>query len=194
MKKRIVVVAITGASGAALGMRIVQRLSALEAVDVHAVVTASGEQTLRHEVGQDAMGWLRGSASVMHDAGEVGASIASGSLRTAGMIVAPCSIRALSAIANGIASDLVVRAADVHLKERRRLILMVRETPLHLGHLRAMTAVTEMGAIVMPPMPAFYQKPESLDEVVDHLATRAIDLIGLPGAALSRPWNGCDPQ
>jgi 4-hydroxy-3-polyprenylbenzoate decarboxylase len=193
MRKNVVVVAITGASGAALGLRIVARLRALDATEVHVVVTPSGERTLLHEVGPEAAATLRCTASVVHDAGEIGASIASGSFQTAGMIVAPCSVRALSAIAGGITSDLVIRAADVHLKERRRLVLMVRETPLHLGHLRAMTAVTEMGAIVMPPMPAFYLKPKGVDEVVDHLATRAIDLLGLPGAPLSRAWNGSDP-
>lgn len=190
MEKRIVVVAITGASGAALGVRIVARLRALETIAVHVVLTAAGQRTLAHEVGRDAVQVLEKSASVVHDAGEIGASIASGSFPTAGMIVAPCSIRALSAIASGITSDLVVRAADVHLKERRRLILMVRETPLHLGHLRSMTAVTEMGAIVMPPVPAFYHEPLDLDGMVDHLATRAIDLLALPVGALSRPWTG----
>lgn len=190
MPQAIVVVGITGASGAGLGVRVVERLRALDGVDTHVVVTASGLRTLQHEVGADALLRLQRSGAVMHDAGEIGAAIASGSFPTAGMIVAPCSVRALSAIAAGIASDLVVRAADVHLKERRRLVLMVRETPLHLGHLRSMTAVTEMGAIVMPPVPAFYHRPASLDDVIDHLATRAIDLLRLPGRELSRAWTG----
>jgi flavin prenyltransferase len=194
MKIRIpVVVAITGASGAALGLRIVERLAAVETVAVHVVVTAAGRRTLAHEIGNDAMPTLRRHADVFHNAADIGASIASGSFRTGGMIVAPCSIRTLSAIANGITSDLVVRAADVHLKERRRLILMVRETPFHLGHLRSMVAVTEMGAIVMPPVPAFYHGVPDIEAMVDHLATRAIDLLGLPIAALSLAWTGCEP-
>jgi 4-hydroxy-3-polyprenylbenzoate decarboxylase len=190
MPKTVVVVGLTGASGAAIGVRIVERLRALDGIETHAVVTAAGLKTLQHEVGPDALARLQRLGAVMHDAGEIGASIASGSFPTAGMIVAPCSVRALSAIAAGISSDLVVRAADVHLKERRRLVLMVRETPLHLGHLRSMTAVTEMGAVVMPPVPAFYHRPAGLDDVVDHLATRAIDLLRLPGRELSRAWTG----
>jgi 4-hydroxy-3-polyprenylbenzoate decarboxylase len=126
----------------------------------------------------------------MHDHNDVGATLASGSHPTGGMIVAPCSMRTLAAITAGLADNLIVRAADVHLKERRRLVLMARETPLHLGHLRNMVAVTEMGAIVMPPVPAFYHRPGTVAEIVDHLAGRAIDLLDLPGGQEAAAWEG----
>ncbi len=185
-----VVVAITGASGAVLGTRVVRHLATIRGVAVHLIVTTAGRRILLHEAGKGALTELEEYVAVVHDVGDIGACIASGSYPTGGMIVAPCSIRTLSAIAYGIADDLVVRAADVHLKERRRLVLAVRETPLHLGHLRAMTAVTETGAIVMPPVPAFYHEARSLDTVVDNFAARAIDLLRLPGGACASPWTG----
>lgn len=187
-----VIVAITGASGAALGARIVERLAGRPGLETHLVISSSGERTLRHEVGEDAPDRLKRLAAVVHAESNIGASIASGSFAVAGMIVAPCSMRTLAAIAAGLADNLVVRAADVQLKERRRLILLARETPLHLGHLRNMAAVTEMGAIVMPPVPAFYQLPQTVGEIVDHLAARAIDLLALPGEQETRQWAGLD--
>ncbi|MFC3704406.1 UbiX family flavin prenyltransferase [Devosia honganensis] len=187
-----VIVAITGASGAALGARIVERLAGRPGLETHLVISSSGERTLRHEVGEDAPDRLKRLAAVVHAESNIGASIASGSFAVAGMIVAPCSMRTLAAIAAGLADNLVVRAADVQLKERRRLILLARETPLHLGHLRNMAAVTEMGAIVMPPVPAFYQLPKTVGEIVDHLAARAIDLLALPGEQETRQWAGLD--
>jgi len=187
-----VIVAITGASGAALGTRIVEKLAGRPGLETHLVISSSGERTLRHEVGEDAPDRLKRLAAVVHAESNIGASIASGSFAVAGMIVAPCSMRSLAAIAAGLADNLVVRAADVQLKERRRLILLARETPLHLGHLRNMAAVTEMGAIVMPPVPAFYQLPQTVDEIVDHLAARAIDLLALPGEQETRQWAGLD--
>src|SRR3569832_1948595 len=150
-----IVVGISGASGAALGVRVVELLAATKQCELHLVVTPSGERTLTHEVGEDALPRIAAMAARHHSIDNIGASIASGSCRTAGMIVAPCSIRTLSAIAASAADNLLVRAADVQLKERRRLVLMVRESPLHLGHLRAMVSVTEIGAIVAPPVPAF---------------------------------------
>lgn len=185
-----VVVAVTGASGAALGVRVVERLATIERVRVHLVVTHAAQRTLAHEVGPDAFQRLRQTAQMTHDIANVGAAIASGSFLTRGMIIAPCSMRTLSAIAAGIADNLVVRAADVHLKERRRLVLMARETPLHLGHLRAMVAATEMGAIVMPPVPAFYNRPAGVAEIVDHMAAKAIDLLALPIGPLAPVWRG----
>lgn len=187
-----VIVAITGASGAALGARIVEKLAGRPGLETHLVISSSGERTLRHEVGEDAPDRLKRLAAVVHAESNIGASIASGSFAMAGMIVAPCSMRTLAAIAAGLADNLVVRAADVQLKERRRLILLARETPLHLGHLRNMAAVTEMGAIVMPPVPAFYQLPQTVGEIVDHLAARAIDLLALPGEQETRQWAGLD--
>ena len=185
-----VVVAVTGASGAALGVRVAERLAGVEAVRLHVVVSDAARRTIAHEVGPDAFARLRELADVSHDIADVGASIASGSYPTRGMIVAPCSMRTLSAIATGIADNLVVRAADVHLKERRALILMARETPLHLGHLRAMVSVTEMGAIVMPPVPAFYNRPADIAAIIDHLAAKAIDMLRLPISPLAPVWGG----
>ncbi len=188
-KPRPVVLALTGASGAAIGVEIAERL-AERGLPFRLVVTASAERTLALEVGADALARLDRLAERRHDVADIGAEIASGSFVTSGMIVAPCSMRALGAIAGGVASDLVVRAADVHLKERRPLVLVARESPLHLGHLRAMTAVTEYGAIVAPPVPAFYLRPDSVAAIVRETAARALDLLRLPGAPFARAWEG----
>jgi 4-hydroxy-3-polyprenylbenzoate decarboxylase len=185
-----IIVGISGASGAAIGVRIVERLVDNPHCAVHLVVSPGGERTLAEEVGSHCLPHLRAIVHRHHDHSDIGASIASGSCPIAGMIVAPCSIRTLSAIAWGQASDLLVRAADVQLKERRRLILMVRESPLHLGHLRAMTQATEIGAIIAPPMPAFYLKPRSLDDIIEQIACRAINLLDLPGLrAPAQAWS-----
>lgn len=171
-----VVVGLSGASGAAIGVRIVELLCA-NGADVHLVITPAAERTLREEIDADAQARVMALASFVHDCRDIGATIASGSFPTAGMIVAPCSMRSLAAIAQSLSDNLLVRAADVHLKERRPLVLVAREAPLHLGHLRQMTAVTEMGAIVLPPAPAFYLRPRSVDDIVDQIARRAIDLL-----------------
>ncbi|MDI9847419.1 UbiX family flavin prenyltransferase [Rhodoblastus sp. 17X3] len=183
-----VVVGISGASGAAIGLRIVEILDDLGA-ETHLVVSRAAKRTLAEEVGPGALSRLRARARHWHGVDDIGASVASGSFPTRGMIVAPCSMRTLAAIAHCLADNLLVRAADVHLKERRKLVLVARETPLHLGHLRAMTAATEAGAIVMPPVPAFYLKPASIDDIVDQIARRAIDLLQVfePVAA---QWHG----
>ncbi|KSV91307.1 hypothetical protein N184_06725 [Sinorhizobium sp. GL28] len=185
-----IVLGVTGASGAAIAVRIAERLSDIESVEMHLVLSPAAHRTLAHEVGAEALPSLLRRATRTYDHADIGAAIASGSFSTAGMIIAPCSMRTLAAISAGMADNLVVRAADVHLKERRRLILMARETPLHLGHLRNMCAVTEMGAIIMPPVPAFYHRPETVDAIVDHLAARAIDLLALPIAPLAKAWQG----
>jgi 4-hydroxy-3-polyprenylbenzoate decarboxylase len=185
-----IVVGITGASGAAIGVRIVELLARTGEVDIHLVISDAARRTLEHEVGPKALDGILAKASRSHAIGNVGATIASGSFATAGMIVAPCSMRTLAAIATGLADDLLVRAADVHLKERRKLILMTRETPLHLGHLRNMCSATEMGAIIMPPVPAFYRCPATAAEIVDHLAARAIDLLDLPMERFGGEWGG----
>ena len=174
MTKRMVV-GLSGASGAAIGVRVVEILAELGA-ETHLVVSRAAEQTFAEELGGDALAYLRSLASLVHGIDEIGAAIASGSFLTAGMIVAPCSMRTLSAIAHTVSDNLLTRAADVHLKERRPLVLIVRETPLHLGHLRSMTAACEAGAILLPPMPAFYLKPASVADIVDQIARRAIDL------------------
>nr|WP_295887371.1 UbiX family flavin prenyltransferase [uncultured Devosia sp.] len=185
-----IVVAITGASGAAIGMRVFERLRARPGIMPQLVISPSARRTIAHEVSPEALDQLLATAGAVHGHDDVGATLASGSHPTAGMIVAPCSMRTLAAIAAGLADNLIVRAADVHLKERRRLVLVARETPLHLGHLRNMVAVTEMGAIVMPPVPAFYHRPGTVGEIVDHLAGRAIDLLCLPGPQEAVAWQG----
>lgn len=189
MKQRVVV-GISGASGAAIGLRVLERLAAIECVETHLVLSEAAKKTLWHEVGPHALGRAWELADVRHDGGAIGSTIASGSFRTAGMIVAPCSMRTLAAIANSLSDNLLVRAADVHLKERRRLVLLTRESPLHLGHLRSMVAVTEMGAIVAPPVPAFYQLPSSVADIVDAIAARAIDLVGLNVEGQAAAWGG----
>ncbi|HST92023.1 MAG TPA: UbiX family flavin prenyltransferase [Brevundimonas sp.] len=181
------IVGISGASGVTYGVRTLDALREL-GVESHLVVTRAALMTLSQETDLSADD-LTGRADVTHRLTDVGATIASGSFRTMGMIVAPCSVRTMSEIATGVTSTLLTRAADVVLKERRPLVLMVRETPLHLGHLRTMTALTEMGAIIAPPLPAFYAKPGSIAEIVDQSVGRALDLFGLDWAAVRR-WEG----
>jgi len=188
--QRRLLVAITGASGAVYGLRLLQVLGAMPGVQVHAVVSDAGWLTLRHELDL-APEALRPLVHTLHDVAHLGAGPASGSFRCDGMVVAPCSMRTLAAIAHGLSDNLITRAADVMLKERRRLVLMTRETPLHLGHLRNMTAVTEMGAIVCPPMPAFYLRPKTLDDIVDASVARVLDLLNVPHT-LSQRWQGMD--
>jgi len=184
-----VVVSVTGAPGAAIALRIIERLAAMKCVEIHLVLSPSARRTVLHEEGAEAMGRMLSLASVNHAVDDIGAAIASGSFPTAGMIVAPCSMRTLAAIATGLSDNLITRAADVHLKERRKLVLMTRETPLHLIHLRNMCAVTEAGAIIMPPVPAFYNRPQSVFDIVDQLAARAIDQLGIAPAPQASIWQ-----
>ncbi|WP_281976363.1 UbiX family flavin prenyltransferase [Pseudorhizobium flavum] len=184
-----VVIGISGASGALIPLRILRLLAETGSVESHVVVSSAAEKTLLHEAGADALDQIRQLAGRLYRRDDIGAAIASGSFHTDGMIVAPCSMRTLAAIATGTSDNLLVRAADVHLKERRKLVLLARETPLHLGHLRNMCAVTEMGGVIMPPVPAFYHRPTTVDEIVDHLAARAIDQLHLPIDSRSREWN-----
>jgi len=187
MSKPRLIVAITGASGIIYGIELLKALKQLQ-VESHLVISKSAGITLAEETDYS-LEQLRALADEVHPTGDIGASIASGSFKTLGMVVAPCSIRTLSDITYGSTSNLVSRAADVVLKERRRLVLMVRETPLHLGHLRTMTAVTEMGAIVMPPVPAFYARPDTLDDMVQHTVGRVLDLFDLDNDLVKR-WQG----
>ena len=187
-RPRRIVVAITGATGAVYGVRLLQRLNAVDGVESHLVVSDAASLTLHQEVGMQRRD-VEALAHVVHKNREIGASIASGSFQTDGMVIAPCSMKTLAAVAHGLADNLVARAADVILKERRRLVLMVRETPLNLAHLRNMTAVTEMGGIVFPPLPSFYHRPVSIDEMVDQTLDRVLDLLGLENAAAPR-WSG----
>ena len=180
---RRIIVGISGASGIVLGLRALQMLRAA-GVETHLVMSKSAELTLHHELAISAEA-LKAEADVVYPVKNVGAAIASGSFITDGMLIAPCSVRTMSEIATGVTSTLLTHAADVVLKERRRLVLMVRETPLHTGHLRTMTALSEMGAVIMPPVPAFYTRPKTIDEMVDQTVSRALDLFGvnLPGVA-----------
>ncbi len=181
-----IIVGITGASGVVYGKRCLEALKDA-GVETHLVVSKAAEMTLAYELGQKAAD-LETLASVRYAAGDIGAPISSGSFRTAGMIVAPCSVKTMSEIATGVTSTLISRAADVVLKERRRLVLMVRETPFHLGHLRTMTALTEMGAIIAPPLPSFYIEPKTVAELVDQSVGRALDLLGVD-CPLARRWG-----
>jgi len=188
MVERRMVIAITGASGAIYGIRALEILRERPEVETHLVISDSGRATITQET-RRSLDEVRSLADVVHPFRELGASIASGSFRTDGMLVAPCSIRTLSAIANCATGDLVSRAADVVLKERRRLVLLVRETPLHAGHLRLMLQATENGAIMMPPVPAFYAEPASIEDLVDHTVGRALDLLGIDTELVNR-WAG----
>jgi polyprenyl P-hydroxybenzoate/phenylacrylic acid decarboxylase-like protein len=187
-----VVVAITGASGAGYGVALLRLLRQLR-VETHLIVSKSGWLTLRQELDLDQRA-VMAMADVHHDINNVGASLASGSFRHAGMLVAPCSMRTLAAIALGLNDNLISRAADVSLKERRRLVLLTRETPLTLAHLRNMTYAAEMGAVIMPPVPAFYARPQSVAEIVDYTAHRALDQLGLLDDAAYARWQGMGAQ
>lgn len=185
--KRIIV-GISGASGAAFGQKVLELLSDIAGVELHLVLSGAAWTTIDHELG-DITHDLEQLADVFHDNSNIGAAPASGSFSAHGMIIAPCSVRTMSAIAYGQADNLLVRAADVTLKERRPLVLMVRESPLHLGHLRTMTQLAEMGAVIAPPVPAMYAKPKTIDELVNQTAARAVALLGLDVQVPDR-WGG----
>ena len=185
--KRIIV-AISGASGAVYGVRLLQNLRELGHVQTHLVVSDAGWLNVQQELDMP-RAEVEALADVVHPVRDIGSTIASGSFRCDGMVIAPCSMRTLAAVALGLSDNLITRAADVMLKERRRLILMVRETPLTLAHLRNMTSVTEMGGIVFPPVPGFYQRPQTIEEMVGHTVSRVMDLLDFPQADAVR-WNG----
>lgn len=186
MARRRLIVGISGASGVIYGVRLLQLLRNA-GVETHLVMSKAAEVTLAYETDLK-IGDVKALAYATHSIDDMAASISSGSFRTMGMIVAPCSMRSMSEIASGVTTTLLTRAADVMLKERRRLILMIRETPLHTGHLRTMTALSEMGAIIAPPVPAFYAKPGSLDDMVDHTVGRALDLFDID-VGIVRRWG-----
>ncbi len=186
MKFRIVL-GVTGASGSIYGFRLLEKLRERPNVEIHLVLSRAGEKTSHLELGKLASDW-KNLAHYSYSLEDIGSRLASGSFQTNAMVVAPCSINTMSSIAGGISSNLIVRAADVTLKERRRLILMVRETPFHLGHLRTMVSLTEMGAIVAPPVPGFYHKPQTIIDLVDHGVERILDLLGLPSMN-ARRWD-----
>jgi 4-hydroxy-3-polyprenylbenzoate decarboxylase len=182
-----VIVGISGASGAIYGWRLLERLS-VQPVETHLVLSRSGEKTLHIELGKSAAD-VKKLANYHYSLEDIGARLASGSSRMDAMVIAPCSIHTMSAIAGGISSNLLIRAADVMLKERRKLVLMVRESPFHLGHLRNMTLLAEMGAIIAPPIPGFYHNPKTVMDLVDHSVDRVLDLIGLSDPQVRR-WEG----
>jgi len=185
-----IIVGISGASGSIYGVRLMERLRDAQGVESHLVWTRSGEKTLFLETGKS-LAEIRQLADYSYSPEDISARLASGSYPVDAMVIAPCSIHTMSSVAHGITANLLTRAADVTLKERRKLILMVRETPFHLGHLRSMTALAEMGAIVAPPIPGFYHHPQTVLDLVDHSLDRVLDLLGLPDAAIRR-WQGAE--
>jgi 4-hydroxy-3-polyprenylbenzoate decarboxylase len=185
---RRLVVAVSGASGAVYGVRLLQVLQEATDIETHLVVSDAGWHNLQHELALERSA-VEALAAQVHDVRDIGATLASGSFQCAGMVVAPCSMRTLAAVAHGLADNLITRAADVMLKERRRLVLMVRESPLSLIHLRNMVSVTEAGGIICPPLPAFYLRPQSVDEIVDQGVARVLDLLDIPHARTAR-WAG----
>jgi 4-hydroxy-3-polyprenylbenzoate decarboxylase len=182
-----IIIGISGASGAVYGIRALEMLQAAD-IETHLVVTRSAHLTISQELAMSPAS-VAEKATVAHNVSDIGASISSGSFRTLGMLIAPCSVRTMSEIATGVTSSLMSRAADVVLKERRKLVLMIRETPLHLGHLRTMAALAEMGAVIMPPVPAFYALPTSIDDIVNHSVGRALDLFDIDSGVVRR-WSG----
>ena len=187
-KKRLII-AMTGATGAIYGLRMLQILRQLELFETHLIVSTAGFINLHHELGLK-RAEIHGLADVTHDVNDIAASIASGAFKTEGMIVAPCSMKTLASIGLGLSDNLIARAADVTLKERRRLLLMPRETPLNLAHLRNMTLVTEMGGIIFPPMPAFYGSQKTLNELIDESVGRVLGFFGIEEPQLFKPWEG----
>ena len=185
--KRLVV-AITGASGALYGVRLLEALRSLKDVETHLMISDAGVLSMHHELDLKRKD-VEALADVVHNARDVGACIASGSFQSEGMVIAPCSMKTLASVAHGLSDNLISRAADVMLKERRRCVLMVRETPFNLAHLRNMTAVTEMGGIIFPPLPALYHRPESIVDMVDHTVARVLDLFQITHAIAPR-WSG----
>jgi 4-hydroxy-3-polyprenylbenzoate decarboxylase len=188
----VLIVGITGASGAIYGIRLLEVFSSTENVETHLIVSEAAEAIIKYETGRRIEN-VKELASFSYDIRDMGARISSGSFRTDGMIVAPCTVKTMSAIANSYSENLLIRVGDVTLKERRRLLLLVRETPLHLGHLRNMERLCEMGAIIMPPVPAFYHKPQTIQDIVDHTVGKMLDIFGIEHTLFQR-WPGIAKQ
>lgn len=191
MSAHRLIVGITGATGAAYGLHLLDRARAL-GLETHLVATPAGVLSVHHELGLDRKA-LEARADVSYAPGDVGAAVASGSFKVSAMVVAPCSMKTLAAVAQGYSDNLLTRAADVTLKERRRLVLMVRETPLNLAHLRNMTAVTEMGGIIFPPLPAFYHRPSSIEAMIEDTIERVLSVVGVEGAQ-AQSWQGLNAR
>lgn len=184
----VLIIGITGATGVIYGIRLLEVLSSLKDVETHLVISKAGELIIKHETGRKIQD-IRKLASFWYDVEDIGACISSGSFRRDGMIVAPCTVKTMSGMANSYSDNLIIRAGDVTLKERKKLALMVRETPLHLGHIRAMEKLTEMGAIIVPPVPAFYHKPKTIQEIIDHTVGKLLDIFDIKHN-LFRRWTG----
>jgi polyprenyl P-hydroxybenzoate/phenylacrylic acid decarboxylase-like protein len=186
----LLIIGITGASGAIYGIRLLEVLAAMKEVETHLIISAAGEENISHETG-----WkpseVKALANVCYDINDIGARISSGSFKRDGMVVAPCSMKTLAALANSYSDNLMVRAADITLKERKRLVLLAREAPLHLGHLRNMVRLTEIGAIIFPPVPAFYHKPQTIKDLIDYTVGRLLDLFDIQHN-LFRRWEGLE--
>lgn len=192
MKRRIII-AMTGATGAIYGQRLLQVLRQVGGWETHFVVSSAGVLNIKHELGMK-RSEMYALADVVHDIDDIAASIASGAFRTEGMIIAPCSMKTLAAVAHGFGDNLISRAADVVLKERRKLVLVPRETPLNLAHIRNMASVTEMGGVIFPPLPAFYGSTKSLPQLIDESVGRMLGLAGVDVEGLYEPWEGLKPR
>ncbi|HEY98060.1 MAG TPA: UbiX family flavin prenyltransferase [Dehalococcoidia bacterium] len=186
----ILIIGITGASGAIYGIRLLEVLSACKEVETHLIVSEAAEQIIKHETDWS-LDRVKALADNNYDIDDIGASLSSGSFRRDGMIIAPCSMKTMSALANSYTDNLITRAADITLKEKKKLVVLARETPLHLGHLRNMVQLTEMGAVIFPPVPGFYYKPKSIMDLVDHAIGKVLDLFDIPHELFTR-WSGLD--
>jgi len=184
----VLIIGITGATGAIYGIRLLEVLSARRDIETHLVISEAGELNIRHETDWKIEA-IKALADYYYDINDIGARLASGSFKRDGMIVAPCSIKTLSALANSYTENLLIRAGDVTLKERKRLVLLVRETPLHIGHIRNMERLSEMGAIIMPPVPAFYYRPKTIQDIIDHTIGKVLDIFGIEHNLFQR-WSG----
>ena len=184
----VLIIGITGATGAIYGIRLLEVLSKIKAVETHVIISKSGEETIKYETDYEPND-VRALANFAYEIDDIGASLSSGSFKRDGMIIAPCTIKTMSALANSYAENLIIRAGDVTLKERKPLVLVVRETPLHLGHLRSMVQLTEMGAIIFPPVPSFYNKPKAIDDIINSTIGRVLDLFNIEHN-LSYRWSG----
>jgi 4-hydroxy-3-polyprenylbenzoate decarboxylase len=184
----LLIIGITGASGAIYGIRLLEVLSTHKEVETHLIISEAGEKMIRHETDWE-LERVKALANVCYDIDDIGAELSSGSYKRDGMVIAPCSMKTLSALANSYADNLITRAADTTLKERKKLVLLARETPLHLGHLRNMVKLTEMGAVILPSVPAFYQKPQSVQDIIDHTIGRVLDMFDIEHNLFTR-WPG----
>ena len=186
----LMIIGITGASGVIYGIRLLQVLRDVKDIETHLIVTAAGAESIKHETDWE-LNQVYSLANYYYDIDDIGARLASGSFKRDGMIIAPCTIKTMSAIVNSYTTNLLIRAADVALKERRKLVLMVRETPLHLGHIRNMEKITEMGGIILPPVPAFYHKPKTIEDIIDHTVGKVLDIFDIEHS-LCRRWQGLE--